>query len=111
MLPIKLGGSVIPEHIVGRVLGYGTLFIVTFGVGTLVVASLGAEPVTAASGVIAAMSNMGPALGEAGPASNFTVFTRPARLVLAGLMLVGRLEITAVFLGAAVILRHLRLRR
>ena len=111
VLPIKLGGSVIPEHIVGRVLGYGTLFIVTFGVGTLVVASLGAEPVTAASGVIAAMSNMGPALGEAGPASNFTVFTRPARLVLAGLMLVGRLEITAVFLGAAVILRHLRLRR
>ena len=73
-------------------------------------ASLGAEPVTAASGVISAMSNMGPALGEAGPSSNFTVFPRPARLVLAALMIIGRLEITAVFLGAAVIATS-RLRR
>ena len=111
VIPIKLGGSVIPERIVGRVLGFGTLFIITFGVGTLVVSALGADPVTAASGVISAMSNMGPALGEAGPSSNFTVFARPARLVLAALMIIGRLEITAVFLGAAVILRHLLRRR
>ena len=111
VIPIKLGGSVIPERIVGRVLGFGTLFIITFGVGTLVVSALGADPVTAASGVISAMSNMGPALGEAGPSSNFTVLARPARLVLAALMLIGRLEITAVFLGAAVILRHLLRRR
>ena len=107
VLPVKLGGSVIPERIVGRVLGYGTLFIVTFGVGTWIVAALGADPVTAASGVISAMSNMGPALGEAGPSADFTVFARPARLVLAALMIIGRLEITAVLLGAAVILRHL----
>ena len=111
VLPVKLGGVVIPERIVGRVLGFGTLFIITFGAGTLVVASLGADPVTAASGVISAMSNMGPALGEAGPSANFAVFTRPARLVLAALMIIGRLEITAVFLGAAVILRHVLRRR
>ncbi len=106
VLPVKLGGSVIPERIVGRVLGYGTLFIITFGAGTWLVAALGADPVTSASGVISAMSNMGPALGEAGPSADFSVFSRPARLVLAALMIIGRLEITAVFLGAAVILRH-----
>ena len=106
-MPVKLGGAVIPEPTVGRVLGFGTLYIMSFGVGTLIVASLGADPVTAVSGVISALSNMGPALGEAGPSSDFTVFARPARLVLAGLMIVGRLEITAVLLGAAVIVRHL----
>ncbi|MXZ31603.1 MAG: TrkH family potassium uptake protein [Acidimicrobiia bacterium] len=111
VVPVKLGGAVIPEHVVGRVLGFGTLYIMTFGVGSLIVASLGAEPVTAVSGVISALSNMGPALGEAGPSSDFTVFARPARLVLAAFMVVGRLEITAVFLGAAVILRHLQGRR
>ena len=111
VLPIKMGGAAIPERIVGRVLGFGTLFIITFGAGTLVVAALGADPITAASGVISAMSNMGPALGEAGPSSDFTIFSRPARLVLAALMLIGRLEITAVFLGAAVILRHVFRRR
>ena len=57
------------------------------------------------------MSNMGPALGEAGPSSNFAVFARAARLVLAALMVIGRLEITAVFLGAAVIARHVLRRR
>ena len=111
VVPVKLGGAVIPESVVGRVLGFGTLYIMSFGVGTLIVASLGADPVTAASGVISAMSNMGPALGEAGPSSNFTIFPRAARLVLAALMLIGRLEITAVFLGAAVILRHVFRRR
>ena len=111
VVPVKLGGAVVPERVVGRVLGFGTLYIMSFGVGTLIVASLGADPVTAVSGVISALSNMGPALGEAGPSSNFTVFARPARLVLAGLMLVGRLEITAIFIGAAVITRHLLRRR
>lgn len=111
VVPVKLGGAVIPEPAVGRVLAFGTLYIISLGVGTLIVASLGADPVTAGTGVISALSNMGPALGEAGPSSNFTVFARPARLVLAGLMIVGRLEITAVFLGAAVILRRLQRRR
>ena len=111
VVPVKLGGAVIPEPVVGRVLGFGTLYIMSFGVGTLIVASLGTDPVTAVSGVISALSNMGPALGEAGPSSNFTVFPRPARLVLAALMITGRLEITAVFLGAAVILRHVLRRR
>ena len=111
VVPVKLGGTVIPEQVVGRVLAFGTLYIMSFGVGTLIVAALGADPVTAVSGVISALSNMGPALGEAGPSSDFTVFARPARLVLAGLMLIGRLEITAVYLGAAVIIRHLLRRR
>ena len=41
---------------------------------------------------------MGPALGEAGPTSNFLVFTRPARGVVIALMLIGRLEFFAIFL-------------
>ena len=49
---------------------------------------------------------MGPALGEAGPTSNYAVaFTQPARLVLALLMVIGRLEIFPILLtGAGLIL-------
>ena len=36
---------------------------------------------------------MGPGLGEAGPASNFLVYSRPARGLLMLMMLAGRLEI------------------
>ena len=104
--PVKLGGRIIPESIAGRVLAFVTLFIFTCGVGTLIIASLGSDPITAGSAVVSAMSNMGPALGEAGPSANFLVFSRPSRLVLAALMIIGRLEITAVLLGVAVIVRR-----
>ena len=110
LLPVKLGGRIIPERIVGRVLAFATLFLFTCGVGTLILSALGTDPITAASGALSAMSNMGPALGEAGPSSNFLVFSRPARGVLAALMLVGRLEITAVLLGVVVLIRRSFLR-
>jgi len=88
----------VSEAIVGRVLAFVSLYFLITVAGMLVVAALGADVVTAGSGAVSAMGNMGPALGEAGPTSNFLVFTRPARGVLAVLMLVGRLEIFAVLL-------------
>jgi len=96
VLPIRAGANVIGEDVVRRVLGFTTLFVVLLSGGTVLVTLLGADLLTGLSGMVSAMSNMGPALGEAGPTSNFLVFTRPARLVLAGFMLIGRLEIMAI---------------
>ena len=48
------------------------------------------------SGAASAMGNIGPALGEAGPASTFLVYPAPGRAVLMVLMLLGRLELFAV---------------
>ena len=70
-----------------------------FVFGLLVVTMLGGQFETSFGAVISALSNMGPALGEAGPTANFsTAFSQPARLVLAMLMIIGRLEIMAVLL-------------
>ena len=98
VIPIRSGSDIVPEETVRRVLGYTTLFVVFIAAGTTIVAALGSDILTSLSGVISAMSNMGPALGEAGPTSNFLEFTRPARLFLAALMLIGRLEIVAILL-------------
>ncbi len=110
VFPIKLGRDPVPEEIVASAFGFLILFSGFLLGGTLVVAATGSDLLTAASGVISAMGNMGPALGEAGPTANFTFFTRPARLVLAALMLIGRLEIYAVMLmfASAARLRHSR---
>lgn len=108
VFPVKLGTQVVSESIVASALAFVGLFASIVVLGTLCVAATGAEPLTAASGVISAMSNMGPALGEAGPTSNFTEFTRPARMMLALIMLIGRLEITAVLLMFASSARALR---
>ena len=104
---VRLGKTTVPPDIVRKVLGFVTLYVLFVVAGTLVVASLGSDLVTAFSGALSAMSNMGPALGEAGPTSNFLEFSRPARGVLMFLMLVGRLEILAILFMLAAPFRYL----
>ena len=65
----------------------------------VVVTALGGELETTLGAVVGSLGNTGPALNEAGPTANFAEgFSQPARLVLAGLMLVGRLELFPMLL-------------
>ncbi len=105
---IKLGSVSVSDDIARRVMGFTTIFILFLIVGTLSIASMGHDLLTSFSGSVSAMSNMGPALGEAGPTANFEVFSRPARGVLMALMLVGRLEIMAILFMFISPLRALR---
>lgn len=98
VFPVKLGSDVVNEDIVASAFGFIILFVGLVFFGTLAVAATGADMLTAASGAVSAMSNMGPTLGAAGPTENFLVFSRPARGILMALMLIGRLEIYAVML-------------
>ena len=95
---IKMGKEPIEDRIVASALAFVALYISFVILGTVVVATLGNDLITSASGAISAMSNMGPALGDAGPTSNYLAFSRPSRSILAFLMLLGRLEIYAVLL-------------
>jgi trk system potassium uptake protein TrkH len=83
------------ERIAGFMVVYGMLVVS----GTLVVAALGTDLVTAMGGVVGSLGNMGPALNRAGPTASFVDgFSTPARMVLAFLMLVGRLELFPMLL-------------
>lgn len=108
VVPVKLGKDVVPEKVVSQV----SLFIMAyFGLivgGFLVVTALGGETEASLAGVIGSLGNMGPAYGDAGPTSTFLSFPTPARLVLAFLMLAGRLELFAVLLMFAAPRRSLR---
>ena len=92
-LPLKLGDDVIPERTVSRVVGFVVFYVLLVLAGTVVIALLGAGVPEAVGASASVMGNMGPAFGDAGPASNFLVFSRPARGVLMVMMLAGRLEI------------------
>jgi trk system potassium uptake protein TrkH len=95
-LPVKLGDEVVPERTVSRVVGYVLFYVLFILVGTVALALLGAGLPEAVGAATSAMGNMGPALGEAGPASNFLVYSRPARGLLMVMMFAGRLEIFPV---------------
>ena len=95
---IKMGRETVEDRIVSSALAFVALFISFVILGTVIISACGNDLITSASGAISAMSNMGPALGDAGPTNNYLTFTRPARSILAFLMLLGRLEIYAVLL-------------
>ena len=100
VIPIRIGREVISESITARVAGFFLLhFLLVLG-GLLVVTALDGDLETSLGAVVSALGNMGPALGDAGPTSNYAVaFSEPARLVLALLMVIGRLEIFPVLLA------------
>ncbi len=53
---------------------------------------------TAASAVASALGNIGPGLGEVGPAGNYLAVPASGKWLLSFLMIVGRLEIFPVLL-------------
>jgi len=109
--PIKVGSEKVDETAVASILGFIALFISLVIIGTVSLTFFFNEDlVTALSGSISAMSNMGPALGEAGPTSNFLVFERGSRGVIAVLMVVGRLEIYAVLLMFLSLIDRIRIK-
>jgi len=95
---LKLDKKNVPKETLGGIWGFLFLFILISVVATLFMTALGLDIVTSASTVISAMSNVGPALGEAGPAENYATIPAAGKWVLISCMLIGRLEIYTVIL-------------
>jgi trk system potassium uptake protein TrkH len=88
----RVGGKPIREELVLKVLAFLAMYMATHAVGTLILATLGHDLVTSLSASLAALSSIGPGLGEVGPAGNYGHMGAPALLTLSCLMLLGRLE-------------------
>ncbi|WP_439518281.1 TrkH family potassium uptake protein [Hydrogenophaga sp.] len=94
--PVTLGGRVMPASVMTAVLGYMLIYgAATMGL-TMVLLFTGLDIVTAFSAVVATVNNIGPGLGDVGPASNFGVLSNVQIWVLTFAMLLGRLELLAV---------------
>jgi trk system potassium uptake protein TrkH len=94
--PVTLGGQVVPPQVMNAVLG----FMLIYGAATLGLAFLlllsGLDLVTALSAVVATVNNIGPGLGEVGPAGNYGGLSPLQLWVLSFAMLLGRLELFSV---------------
>jgi len=88
----RLGGSPIRPQLVENVLAFLALYVATWAIGAVILAGLGSDLVTAISASIAALSSIGPGLGEVGPVSHYGNLPSAAHVTLAILMLLGRLE-------------------
>ena len=78
-------------------IGEVVLLFVGFAVfGALAIAAMGVDLLTAFSAAAAAVTNVGPGLGAVGPAASYAHLPEAAKLLLAALMIAGRLEIITV---------------
>jgi trk system potassium uptake protein TrkH len=92
MIVTRLGRTPVRPEVVLNVLAFLGLYVVTHALGTVALAALGSDLVTATSASLAALSSIGPGLGHVGPVAHYGDLSPAAHLVLSGLMLLGRLE-------------------
>jgi trk system potassium uptake protein TrkH len=93
---LRIRGRVFSEEVRRGVFAFFALYLTVFAAGTLVMAGVGLDPITAASSVAATLNVIGPGLGDVGASENFAVVPEGGRWFLSALMLVGRLEIFTV---------------
>ncbi len=104
ILVTRFGKERVSDGIVESIQSFFLFYMFLFMTATFLIsfidANLGEEInlVTSASAVAASLGNIGPGLGDVGPASNYLAIPMPGRTLLAFLMIVGRLEIFPVLL-------------
>lgn len=93
---VRVGGKPVSEQALSSLLNLVYLaFLVNFS-GCLILTALGVDVLTSIAAVAASMFNIGPGLGDVGPAENYGHLPTVAKWVLSFCMLAGRLEFYTV---------------
>ena len=96
VIPIRVGGQVIPERIAASVLAFIFLYFQTIAVLTFLMLLSGMDFISAFSAIVASVNNLGPGLGPVGPMGNFQGLTDFQTWICTIAMILGRLEILSV---------------
>ena len=94
----RYNGRPVGPDVLNSVMSFFVFFIVTLGLVSWALALTGLDLTTSVSGAAAALANIGPGLGsEIGPSGNFGGLPDASKWILAIAMLIGRLELMAVY--------------
>jgi trk system potassium uptake protein TrkH len=96
LLPVKLGGRVVPDDVMRGVLVFFLFYLLVFAVTTTVVVGLGADILTGLTASIACLGNIGPGFGSVGPTGHFGDLHPLSKIALTAAMWIGRLEVLTV---------------
>jgi len=96
VLPVKLGGRVVPDEVMRGVLVFFLFYLLVFAVCTTIVTLLGTDLLTGMTATIATLGNIGPGFSRVGPMANFAHLHPVSKVVLTAAMWIGRLEVLTV---------------
>jgi trk system potassium uptake protein TrkH len=94
--PVILGGQAISDRVMQSVIAFMMVYGASLVGLTMVLLFSGLDVVTAFTAVIACVNNIGPGLGEVGPAVNYSGLTSFQTWVCSFAMLLGRLELLSL---------------
>ena len=95
---LRFNNSKVPQSVVTNILAFMMLYVVIFSVGSVIMTLMGVDFITAIGSVAATLGNIGPGIGDVGPASNFSSIPDVGKYFLSLLMLIGRLELLTFLL-------------
>lgn len=96
IVPLKLNGQMVPGKTITHIIIFLLLYLILFVLGSLILAWMGLDFLTAIGAVATSIGNVGPAIGEVGPVDNFAWLPPEAKIFLSFLMLLGRLELFTI---------------
>lgn len=97
-IPIKVDGKSIPSSVETNIVGFFFLYLVLFASGSLLIMLFeNIDFISASTAVAASLGNVGAGFGLVGPGHSFDFFTAESKMILAFLMLLGRLELFTIF--------------
>lgn len=95
--PVRYEGVSVEEDVIAGVVGFFSIYALTFAVLAMALGLIGLDFATAISGALTALANVGPGVGGIiGPAGNFAPLPDTAKVVLSVGMYMGRLEMLTV---------------
>ena len=98
VFPLRYQGRKVTPDVLDSVLTFFVVFFATLGVVAVLLSLSGLDLITALSGAAAALANIGPGLGDIiGPTGNYAPLNAMAKWILIMTMLIGRLELMAIY--------------
>ncbi|MFI3290319.1 MAG: TrkH family potassium uptake protein [Opitutales bacterium] len=96
--PLMINGKALDDDSSNQVLGFVVLYALLFFIGIFLISIFESDMsfAGAISSVISSLSNVGPALAEVGPSHSYSFMTDASKILLAFLMILGRIEIYAI---------------
>jgi len=94
----RYNGKVVSKEIIGNILGFFILYMISFITGSLVFGFMGLDFENAVGVAASSLGNVGPAIGDFGPASNYSQLPALGKYWSSFLMLMGRLELFTVLI-------------
>ncbi len=98
VIPLHLDRHLVKEDVITKSILYIVVYLVVIFLNTLLLSALGVDNLSAFSGTVATIGNVGPGLGSVGSAGNFSHLPELGKWTLSITMLLGRLEIYAFFI-------------